>query len=352
MRPDFSRLKGCMDRARAGAPLTLGFLGGSITQGSLASQPGRTYVQLTAQWWRRTFPRSTCSVVNAGIGGTTSHYGAARAVGDLLMYQPDLVILDFGVNDEPTPLFQETYEGLLRKILSWPSCPAVILLHNARYDNGHTAEDLHGALGSHYRLPQVSVRASILPRLSQLPCLSTDGLHPNDAGHALLAEALIALLESVRALPSTEASSCSLPPPLTANAYENAALLTIRELSPALHGFRADPREKVGMGDHYKNGWIGAHSGDRILFRLAAGRLAVQYRKSVCRPALRCRATLDGDAGNSVILDGNFHEDWGDCLWLEPILTSGAAGPHTLELTVLPGQAGATPFYLTGLVTA
>ena len=37
---NFARLKELLRRAAAGQELTLGFLGGSITQGSLSTQPG------------------------------------------------------------------------------------------------------------------------------------------------------------------------------------------------------------------------------------------------------------------------------------------------------------------------
>ena len=33
--------------------------------------------------------------------------GAARAVSDVLMYQPDFVGIDFSVNDDPTDFFKE-----------------------------------------------------------------------------------------------------------------------------------------------------------------------------------------------------------------------------------------------------
>ena len=29
------------------------------------------------------------------------------------------------------------------------------------------------------------------------------------------------------------------------------------------------------------------------------------------------------DGGAPILLDGNFQEDWGDCLWLEPVLHRG-----------------------------
>ncbi len=57
-------------------------------------------------WWKKTFPQAHFYYVNGGIGGTTSHYGVSRAIIDVLMYQPDFVIVDFNVNE----FFQETYQ--------------------------------------------------------------------------------------------------------------------------------------------------------------------------------------------------------------------------------------------------
>ena len=50
---------------------------------------------------RRHFQKQKLHYVNGGIGGTTSHYGVSRVVTDMLMYQPDFVVVDFSVNDEP-----------------------------------------------------------------------------------------------------------------------------------------------------------------------------------------------------------------------------------------------------------
>lgn len=158
---NFARLKELFRRAAAGQELTIGFLGGSITQGSLSTQPGNAYAFRVYQWFVDTFPQSKFHYVNGGIGGTSSHYGVARAVTDVLMYQPDFVAVDFSVNDLEVPFRQETYEGVVRKLLTWPSHPAVVLLNNIYYDTGETSQDEHNAVGDHYGVPHVSIRDSI-----------------------------------------------------------------------------------------------------------------------------------------------------------------------------------------------
>lgn len=353
----------CMRRAAAGGELTLGFLGGSITQGSLASAPELCCAYHVFDWWCKSFPQAAFHYINAGIGGTSSHFGAARVTEDLLMYQPDFVLVDFSVNDEPTAFFQETYEGVLRQILGWASQPAVLIWNNIYYDTGKTAQPLHNAVGDWYGVPHVSIGDTLYQQMLNgrytREELTPDGLHPNDKGHALAAEQIIAFLEKVKAASAEydlrDGPERALPSPLTPNAYQNACRLDIRKISPELHGFRADASEKQGHLDLFKNGWIGRRAGDRICFKVEGSCIAVQYRRTICRPALRASLVLDGDREHPILLDGNFDEDWGDCLALEPVLHHGRPGLHTLEIEVLPPQQGEqtpTEFYLLALIKA
>ncbi len=84
---NLTRLKDCMLRAENSGELTIGFLGGSITQGSLATKPENCYAYRVYSWWKQAFPQAAFHYVNGGIGGTTSHFGVSRAETDVLMYQ-------------------------------------------------------------------------------------------------------------------------------------------------------------------------------------------------------------------------------------------------------------------------
>lgn len=56
-RPDLTRLENCMRRAVRGDEITIGFLGGSITQGSLASREQNTYASEYLHGGRKLFQR-------------------------------------------------------------------------------------------------------------------------------------------------------------------------------------------------------------------------------------------------------------------------------------------------------
>ncbi len=394
MQADFTEIMDCMRRAEAGETLVIGFFGGSITQGSLASSPEKCYAALVFKWWQKTFPQADLHYVNAGIGGTDSLYGVSRVVTDMLMYQPDFVMVDFSVNDEPDDFYQETYEGLIRRMLTWPSHPAVMLLHNIYYDSGKTAEDRHGAVGDYYRLPRVSIRDTVYRRMKSgeiaIHDISPDGLHPNDRGHQLVADEVIRLLEAIygsmenkatasdhRRMPygNTDdfnlnppvtayvyertkpgyADDFNLQPPVTANAYEKAKRLTIRNTLPVLSGFIADPREKCGHLDAFRNGWIGRKPADAIRFEVTASCIAVQYRRTVRLPARRAVLILDEDDTRPILLDGNFDESWGDCQAVASILHHGQRKNHTVEIRVTAEENETkdyTPFYLMSLIVA
>lgn len=356
-RPDFTRLKSCMRRAEAGEELTIGFFGGSITQDSLATRHENCYAYRVFRWWEETFPKAAFHYVNGGIGGTTSHYGVSRVVTDMLMYQPDFVVVDFSVNDDPNEFFQETYEGLIRRMLAWSSKPAVLLLNNVFYDTGKNAQDYHNPIGDWYHLPHVSIKDTVWPRMKAGEFtreeITPDGLHPNDKGHGLVASEITAYLEQVKEQMWEDEPEQPVPSAMTDNAYEDARRFTIRESCPKLDGFRADAEEKKGHLDHFKNGWIGKKAGDRILFEIEASCIAVQYRKTIHHPARKAELILDGDTEHSVLLDGNFDEDWGDCLYLEPVLHHGKSGRHTVEIRVVSDEYEiAEPFYLMALITA
>lgn len=353
---NLSRLKDCMCKAQNGEELTIGFLGGSITQGFLASEHKNTYAYLVFSWWKQTFPKSHFYYVNGGIGGTTSHYGVSRAITDVLMYQPDFIIVDFSVNDDANEFFQETYEGLIRKILKWESKPSIILLNNVYYDTGLNAQDYHNAIGQWYHIPYVSIKDTIYKKMKEGKYtkeeLTEDGLHPNDNGHRLVANEIINFLEEVKKHMYENEKEIPLPESMTTNAYENAKRLTIREISPKLYGFRADTEEKSGHLDHFKNGWIGKKAGERIVFELEASCIAVQYRKTINKPALCAKLTLDDDTDNAILLDSNFEEEWGDCLYLESIIHHANKMKHKIEIEILPTEANVTPFYLMSLIIA
>ena len=278
--------------------------------------------------------------------------------------------VDFSVNDDANEFFEETYEGTLRRLLAAPSDPAVVVLNNVFYDTGKNAQDYHNRNADHYGIPHVSNKDTVYPDVESGKIvradITPDNLHPNDKGHRLVADEICKLLDSIKAEVEEETiageniegkstkteASVLLPAPLTENAYEHSRLIQIQDNEAILDGFLVDPIEKKGMLDIFKNGWTAAHTNDKISFEIECSCLAVQYRKSVQQPVPKAKAVIDGDEAHAVILDGNFTEDWGDCLYLEPLLHHAEKKVHRIEITVTDAKDIVRPFYLVSLIVS
>jgi len=342
-------LKKFIKRAKAGEPLTVGFIGGSITQGFASSREEKCYAHRNFNYMKKKFRNEHIKYVNAGIGATDSEFACARVDEDLLSYEPDLVVVEFSVNDESNEHYMETYECLIRKILSAKKRPAVILLHSVCYDCGKNAELIHLKIARHYDLPAVSMRTSVyellLNGLHENSEITEDNLHPNDHGHELMGyvvgtvfddldeEMKVYLASGAKDSDETE----KLPAPLTKAGYTNSVRYQNKDESAVVlnQGFIPDLDEKKGITDCFKNGWIAEEPEDRIVFRIAGETFAAQYMKTINKPAPVVMAYVDGDYDNGVKLDANFDEDWGDKLYLQTLAEGLPYGIHTVEFELV-----------------
>lgn len=354
-RGNLSRIKNVMRKAQNGENLTIAFLGGSITQGCLSSTPETCYAYLTYKWWADTFPDAKFTYCNAGIGGTTSHFGVGRANEDLLSSKPDFVVVEFSVNDESNEFFEETYEGLIRKIYTGETKPAVLIVNNVFYNNGGNAELIHNRIGRHYQIPCVSMQSSIYPEVAHGRInnrdITSDDLHPNDNGHMLLATVITHFLNKTLADIANNETECVYPEPITTNRYEYASRYRNKDIVACLDGFTADIEAQKDLTDCFKGGWVSNKPGAKFTVEVDGSEIAVQYRKSMSRKSLKAFVTVDDDDSHTVVLDGNFDENWGDKLELTVVAENLENGCHKVTLTTEDVDAE-VPFYLVSLIVA
>ncbi len=95
-----------------GKDVTIAYLGGSIT-----AQPG--YRVKSEKWFQEKFPKAKVKGVHAAIGGTGSDLGAYRLQQDALFAKPDLLFVEFAVNDNgkrPEQIIKYM-EGIVRQTI-------------------------------------------------------------------------------------------------------------------------------------------------------------------------------------------------------------------------------------------
>ena len=310
------------------------------------------------------FPASAITYVNAGIGGTTSQFGVARADSDLLSKEIDFTIVEFSVNDKDNEHFLETYEGLIRKIYSYRTEPAVLIVNSVYYSDGANAQAQHVRIGKAYDLPCVSMKPTLYEKVQDGTYTSRDvtedDLHPNDEGHGLMAEVIISFLEMVyeELQSGDEAADNHLDvqkmTPVTLNAYENSVRYQNDNSETVLtenEGFTADGQPQHDIREIFRRGWTADKKGAHIGFDIEGSCIGVQYRKSVAKPACVARAVVDGDMDKAVVLDGNFEETWGDSLHLDTIAEHLPYGRHHVDIELIEThEDDKVPFYLVSVI--
>lgn len=223
-----SRLKAKMEQARSGEKTTIAYIGGSITEGVGASS-GDCYARLSYEFFRDTYGTGdNVEYDNAGLSGTPSNLGVLRLERDVLSSKPDIVFVEFAVNDSQDDIAKESYESLVRTVLEQENAPAVVLIFNV-IESGYTAQAHMKEIGEHYDLPMISAADALTPEFEEGRMTwkeySGDQSHPNTEGHKLLCEFIANLLTSAEN--SSDSGEYYLPDlPKFGTAYKNAALAT------------------------------------------------------------------------------------------------------------------------------
>lgn len=112
-------LSNFISKALSGKQVTVCYLGGSITQ-----QMGWRVQSL--DYFRKHFPKADFKENNAAIGGTGSQLGVLRMDKDVMKTKPDLLFVEFAVNDDLTKddsIIYRSMEGIVRKTWKrYPDC--------------------------------------------------------------------------------------------------------------------------------------------------------------------------------------------------------------------------------------
>ena len=188
------RMKKVIEKARNGEDVTLAYIGGSITQGYNAGTT-EIFAKLSSDYFRETYATTgKVNYVNAGLSGTPSLLGLIRSDRDIFEAKPDVVFIEFAVNDGQDNQNKAAFESLLRKALMQEQEPAVVLLFSVTED-GYTCQNTMQLIGMNYGLPMISVPNAIQPEFEAGRMVwkdwADDGSHPNKNGQKLYSEFII-----------------------------------------------------------------------------------------------------------------------------------------------------------------
>ena len=227
--------------------LNVAYFGGSVTVGYGASNPELySWRALTTKWLRDNFPDAEITEINAAIGASGSHLGAFRTERDIISQKPDLLFVEFAVNDsyngESEQSAAENYESIVRRVRkALPECDIVNIYitdsGKASAGGDYIQASAHDKVASAYGISSINVGKALNAKYSLKGSSSsnwsdffTDSVHMTDKGYAEYAEVIAEFLSN-ELIFSRSASPADhiLPLPLTSGADKELQFIPVDE---------------------------------------------------------------------------------------------------------------------------
>ena len=272
-------------KLKAGEEVTIAYFGGSITAAN-------GWRPKTLKWFQQAWPGAKVKEVHAAIGGTGSDLGVFRCGKDVLAGKPDLVFVEFAVNDggAAPDRIHKTIEGIVRQI--WRASPRtdicfVYTLHQAmlkdykagNYSRSATAME---HIADYYGIPSICMALRIAELETQGKLVfhgdrgtkppegkfifTHDSCHPTDAGHKVFTEVIADAIQAMVA--TSKPVPHALKKPFDPGNWEDARLVDIQP--SMLVGSWKQMDKAKGLGKNFGGRlpaiWHSGTPGDKLTF--------------------------------------------------------------------------------------
>ena len=256
------------------------FFGGSLTQGHGASDREKfSWRAKACDWFTRNFPDVNFKFINRAVGESGTFLGTYRLQLDVISPEPDLIFLEYAINDK---YFQSTYEEtasrcetIIREIRSaLPNTEIIVLITSDvgcfglnKAGKLHTQGQAHEDIAAAYNISTLHIGRLIAKESGFSTDVfrsdyAIDIVHPNDAGYEIYYKCVEEYLEN--SLKNTDFSKVEekdepmIPQVCDAlfdgNRTHIQPTVQLLELSEALGGTGIEYVDRPYTGNSYSNG--------------------------------------------------------------------------------------------------
>lgn len=320
--------------------LNIVFIGGSITEGYGSStyqaynyttdrdgtiKNHDCYAGIVGQYFIDKYPDKDVKVYNAGVSGSGSNYGVYRFEEDVLKYNPDMVFIEYAINDRyDAQASIMNLEILVRRLMELENPPVINFIYATDVNYGGVG-DYQEKLAQYYGIPSHDIQGYFKKlmqqgRYSSLYELIGDGTHPNDTGYDIYADVIINNLK--------KRDGSYFVKPLEKERQYTKAVMTRPRYIEAKYAKREgswSPEEFRG-----KAGYTSYLPGSTLTIEFYGPVFAAEYNCFNNGNQQRISLEIDGKSYGSTTCYGG------------SMATYGATGltneKHTAVITVLPGS--------------
>ena len=199
-----SHLENTIAKLQSNSAVTIVALGDSLSSGWMVA---RGYTEFLHDMLLVRFPKADVRLINSGIPGDTAPGGLYRLQQDALSYSPDLVLVQFALNDAfcgcSPGEFRRAIEAIIERIWQESSAEVLLLTSTLPADMAEleTVESFYAELKDIARAKNCGLAAvdehwadAIAAGTPHDSLVLYDRVHPSEAGYRLMAEAVMCCL--------------------------------------------------------------------------------------------------------------------------------------------------------------
>lgn len=310
------------------------YLGGSITAGAGASDKSKIWVNQVDDYFTKRYEgQKTINKYNVGVGGTGSDYGILRLKRDVIDKNPDLVFVEFAVNDGGKDSTRYM-ESIVRSLQGLEKAPYIIFLYTTQVSqDGQLRVDssYHEKVAQYYGIRSIDLQAAMQRKIDagENPLIyfgngstetPSDRTHPNESGYQVYADEILSKLP--------DASYYQRPA-----ARESKLSALSDSVSATFTAAKQESVVKTGTWTE-ENGYLkSAEPGATLTFSFTGNILALEHR-------LHKNAgqySISVDYAKPVTVDPYYRNNSGQLVVGYQNFNLGR-GTHTVALTVLESK--------------
>lgn len=344
-----ARLKKAIEKAQNGEEVLIAAIGGSITEGALATPNTNCYAYQSYEAFKKAFGKGdgeNVTFINAGMSGTPSTLGMIRYKRDVLdeaEVMPDLVFVEFAVNDGDDPTNGDAYESLVRNILTAENNPAVVLIFSV-FQSKWNLQDRLIPIGEYYDLPMVSIKNALIPEIEAGNVTNDqffgDTLHPNNWGHKMMVHCVTNLFEAIYAEETKEDVEIPAKAKI-GNSFEGIKMIDANSDMEIEVGSFLETDKSIGTLQYnnekktFPDNWQHKAGSESFKLTLNAKNLCMVYKKSNSASYGKAEVYVDGELVKTI--NGKDNGGWNNPFTVV-LFSQDEASEHTIEIKMAEGD--------------
>lgn len=179
-------------------------LGDSLTYGWMAE---RGFTDFLEEMLKAKYPKAEISLLNRGVPGDTSNGGLSRVYAQVIEEQPNLTMIQFGLNDALAGILPDNFFAVMKQIadaVRQNTESEILLMTSPLPCSSYMIE---AAMPYYEKIAELALKENmpvarvdeywkkrIEEGLSHRALVQSDLAHPTEEGHRLMAEAIMETL--------------------------------------------------------------------------------------------------------------------------------------------------------------